>query len=183
MLGFEACNYNDRKYSYLTKMLSILFGGGISSRLFQNIREKLGLCYSIYSFNSSYQDTGLFSIYAACAHDKVPLLINSIGDELHKLLENITSIELDRTKAQIKANIKMSQESVSYVSSSLAYNLAMFGEHYTYEYILNEYILPVTTSDLVEAAKQIFSKNLTCAFVGDKNVKLDYDEISNILKI
>lgn len=183
MLGFESFSSIERKYSYRAKMLSILFGGGISSRLFQNIREKLGLCYSVYSFNSAYNDSGLFSIYAACAHDKMQLLIESIGKEVNSLLTNIHSDELNKTKAQIIANIKMSQESVSYISSSLAYNLAIHGKNYDYNYILDNYIIPVTTSDLIETAKQIFSKNLTCAFVGDKDVRLNYDEISNTFKI
>ena len=84
VLGFEGVGYRDPDF-YPLSVLSTLLGGGMSSRLFQEVREKRGLVYSIYSFPSSYSDTGLFGIYAGTGEKEVEELVPLICDELRKL--------------------------------------------------------------------------------------------------
>jgi predicted Zn-dependent peptidase len=183
MLGFQSVNYTTLKEHYLTQLLSIILGGGLSSRLFQNIREKLGLAYSIGSFNSAYADLGLFTIYASCAHNQVLTLISSIAREIHSLLEDINDAEINRAKAQIKANIKMAEEKGSYLAEYIAKSFAINGGYVDHEYILNNYILNVNQEELMQQARKIFATDVNVAFVGDKSVKLDYNEIYNQLKL
>ncbi|MDX1916939.1 MAG: pitrilysin family protein, partial [Rickettsiaceae bacterium] len=89
-IGYKSCSYLDVTKYYHVQMLSLILGGGFSSRLFQSIREKQGLAYSVGSFNSSYSDNGIFSLYASCGHDKIFQVINSMMDEIYKILDNIS---------------------------------------------------------------------------------------------
>ncbi len=101
---------DDRRYAM--QILSTVLGGGMASRLFQSVREKLGLCYTIYSFNSSYDDIGTFGIYTALGQDTENRAIEVIKDELRRVYDNgITELELSRTREQAKSNILMGLES------------------------------------------------------------------------
>ena len=112
LMGFESCSYLDKHY-YEVGVLSIVLGGGMSSRLFQEIREKRGLCYRINTDNSSSIDTGLFEIYCAVSPEKTDELIHAVIDELKKATHNITKDECDRAITKLKSNILMSKESNS----------------------------------------------------------------------
>jgi predicted Zn-dependent peptidase len=88
-----------------------LFGGGMASRLFQNIREEKGLCYSIYSYSSSYEDSGVFSIYSGCAKEKFLFCVDSIIKEIRKLKkEGISKKELEDAKSNQKGMLAISYE-------------------------------------------------------------------------
>ena len=76
VLGFNGLSYYDDRY-YAAQILAMILGGGMSSRLFQHVREDLGLAYSIYAFNYNHQDCGLFSIYGATSSDKVLKLLDA----------------------------------------------------------------------------------------------------------
>lgn len=112
VLGFDGVSYNDPDY-YAVSLLSYLLGGGMSSRLFQEIREKRGLVYSIYGFTSSYVDGGSFGVYAGTGEQEAAELIPVLCDEINKVTVSVGGEELARTKAQIKAGILMSLESTS----------------------------------------------------------------------
>jgi len=101
VLGFEGVSYEDEDY-YAASVLSTLLGGGMSSRLFQEVREKRGLVYSIYSFTSSYADGGLFGIYAGTGPDEVEELVPVMCDEIVKIADGVDEAELQRARAQLK---------------------------------------------------------------------------------
>jgi predicted Zn-dependent peptidase len=107
--------------------LSTAFGGGMSSRLFQEIREKRGLVYAIHSFVHGYRDGGLFGIYAGTGEDEAAELAPALCEEAMKLQDGLTAIELSRAKAQMKAGLLMSLESTSARCEQLAQHLLIYG--------------------------------------------------------
>ncbi len=108
-LSVPGLSYQDEDF-YAVQILSGLLGGGMSSRLFQEVREKRGLCYSVFSFSSSFADSGLFTVYAGTGEQQIGDLGQVICDELIKVTEEITEAELARAKAQHKAGLLMGQE-------------------------------------------------------------------------
>ena len=108
--AFEGCSYHDDNL-YVAHLFSNILGGGMSSRLFQNIRESRGLAYSVFSFSSSYKDTGIFGIYSATSPDKVNEYSEAVADEILNCEKNITDQEIDKAKKQLKAGLLMSSES------------------------------------------------------------------------
>ena len=109
LLAFPGLAVADKR-RYALQLLSDILGGGMSSRLFQNVREKRGLCYSVYSFGASYIDTGLFAVYTALGKDTEREALTVIKNELNRMKDGITPEELTRAREQIKANILMSLE-------------------------------------------------------------------------
>jgi predicted Zn-dependent peptidase len=112
VLGFDGIAYDDPDYYALMVATNIL-GGGMSSRLFQEIRERRGLVYSIYAYAGSYVDGGLFGVYAGTGEDSLKELVPAVCDEIVKLGEGATDAEIARTRAQIKSGILMGLESTS----------------------------------------------------------------------
>src|SRR3546814_2031127 len=100
LLGFDGVGYLDDDY-YALSALSTLFGGGMSSRLFQEVREKRGLVYSVYSFHSAFLDGGLFGIYAGTGSREVRELVPVVCGELAKLTEGVSSEELEIGRAHV----------------------------------------------------------------------------------
>jgi predicted Zn-dependent peptidase len=109
------------------RALSIILGGGMSSRLFQEIREKRGLCYSIFSFTQMQNSSGVFGFYAGTSPNDVDNLLETSLIELKKIKKFISSEELNRAKAQMKSGFIMSQESNSSRSEYFAKNMISFG--------------------------------------------------------
>ncbi|MEE6208246.1 MAG: pitrilysin family protein, partial [Alphaproteobacteria bacterium] len=113
LLGFKGINYGHPLY-YPTSILSTLFGGSMSSRLFQEIREKRGLVYSVYSFTNTYMQNGLFGIYAGLNQEEIKNYVPVVADEVKKIVNDyVTDKELNRVKVQLKASILMALESSS----------------------------------------------------------------------
>lgn len=111
-LGFSGFAYDDPDY-YALQVFSTVLGGGMSSRLFQEVREERGLAYSVYSFASSHADSGLFGIYAGTSPEFAGELVNVVADECHKLTDSVDEDELMRARAQLKTGLMMSLESTS----------------------------------------------------------------------
>jgi predicted Zn-dependent peptidase len=111
VLGFKGLSYLDKDY-YKCQILAAILGGGMSSRLFQEVREKRGLAYSVYAFNYANFDTGLFGIYLGTTPEKSNLAIEIIGDEILKITNEISDEELQRVITQTKAGLLMAKESV-----------------------------------------------------------------------
>lgn len=170
-LGFESVPYTDLKKYYHAQILSLIFGGGISSRLFQHIREKLGLAYSVGAYNNAYSDTGLFSIYASTAHEKLPTLIENLASEIQNIKSLITPLELQRAKTQIKINVCMAEEKSVYKSEEVGRNYALFGQYYSTQDILDQ-IEAISVEDVLTIAKKIFNSKPTLSIVGNA----DYNE-------
>jgi predicted Zn-dependent peptidase len=113
---------------FALQLLSDILGGGMSSRLFQTVRENRGLCYTVYSYGSSYIDTGLFSIYTALSRETEREAIGVIVEEIKKFKEHgITNDELTRAREQVKANVLMGLESTSTRMNRLGRNELYFG--------------------------------------------------------
>jgi processing peptidase subunit beta len=107
--------------------LSTLYGGGMSSRLFQQVREKRGLCYSIFSFSSLHSDGGSFSVYAGTSANQVDEMLAVCAEELASVAGGVQADEVVRAKAQIRAHLLMSRESVSGCGDALARQIMLFG--------------------------------------------------------
>ena len=126
LLGLPAFSYLDDDF-YALQVLSTMLGGGMSSRLFQEVRENRGLAYSIFSFASSYADTGLLGIYAGTGEAETAELIPVVCDELQALIADPGEEELIRARAQLKASLMMALESCFAQSEELARQLLVFG--------------------------------------------------------
>ncbi len=109
MIGYEGYSYNDHD-KYKLMLLSSVLGSGSSSRLFQEVREKRGLVYTVYSTISSFRDTGTFGVYAACNPNKTEEVINIVKDELIKIQSNLSIDELNKAKMQLKSSLLMRLE-------------------------------------------------------------------------
>ena len=126
VLGFPGLPLGDPDY-YASAVLSTAFGGGMSSRLFQEVREKRGLVYAVNSFAHSYRDGGLFGIYAGTGEDEAAELLPVLCDETMKLTDGFAPGELARAKAQMKAGLLMSLESTSARCEQKAQHMLIHG--------------------------------------------------------
>ena len=126
LVGLPAFSYLDDDF-YALQVLSTMLGGGMSSRLFQEVRENRGLAYSVFSFASSYADTGLFGIYAGTGEQETAELVPVVCDEFLKLIDQPGEEELVRARAQLKASLMMALESCFAQSEELARQLMIFG--------------------------------------------------------
>lgn len=169
ILGFEGTSYINLEGLYQTQLLAIIFGGGMSSRLFQHIREKLGLAYAVGSYNSPYFDSGVFTIYASTAHDKLELLAAELKNEIKRMAEQVKQEEIERARTQIRSNLQMAQEKVAYKSEEIGKNYAVFGKYISPEEIM-EIIMNIKAEDIIQTANRIFSTNSTSAIIGPNSL-------------
>ena len=127
VLGFEGVGRHDPEY-HAAAILATILGGGMSSRLFQEIREKRGLVYSIMSFHSAYQDTGQFAVYAGTGPERLPELIPVVCDELRRICDNpVAPQELKRAKTQMRAGMVMGREAMMTRANIQAKHLIHYG--------------------------------------------------------
>jgi predicted Zn-dependent peptidase len=126
-IAFPGINVTDQN-RFALQLLSEILGGGMSSRLFQTVREKRGLCYSVYTYGSSYKDTGLFSVYTALGKETEREALRVITDEIKRFKDGgVTQEELLRAREQIKANVLMGLESTGTRMNRLGRNELYFG--------------------------------------------------------
>jgi predicted Zn-dependent peptidase len=138
LIGFPGPSYREHAY-FTAQVFSGLFGGGMSSRLFQEVREKRGLCYAIYSTAWGLKDTGMLGIHAATGTDLMEALIDVIGTELRRAAEAAPSPqELGRAKAQLKAGLLMGLESSSLRAEQMARQLLSHGRILSTEELIAE---------------------------------------------
>jgi predicted Zn-dependent peptidase len=126
LLGFPGFSFADHDY-YAASVVSTALGGGMSSRLFQEIREKRGLVYSIYSFTHAYSDGGVFGVYAGTGEDEAAELMPALCAEIRRLEDGLTAIELERARAQLKAGLLMSLEGTTARCEQQATHMLVFG--------------------------------------------------------
>ena len=141
ILGLPGVGYRDPDY-YASAVLATLLGGGMSSRLFQKLREERGLVYTVFSFHNAASDSGLFGVYAGTGQDEVAELMPVVCAEIADVADNVTEAELERARAQLKASILMSRESTSGRCEQLANNLLIYGR-------------PLTTQEIVDAVEAV----------------------------
>lgn len=148
--------------------LNTILGGGMSSRLFQNIREKQGLAYAVYSELSMYRDTGCMAIYAGTAVETAGKVIDSIVKEFRELKDNLVPAEeLRRAKDNLKGSFMLGLESTSSRMGNLARQDLYFQRFFTLDEML-ESIEAVTAEQVREIAREFFNpKNITLAVLGN----------------
>lgn len=164
LLGFESCAYGESDH-YPLSVFSSLLGGGMSSRLFQEVREKKGLVYSVYSFNTMFRDSGLFGIYAGTGEHQVDELLPTIKDILENFSKDLTEEEIKRSKAQLKAGILMSLESTSARCEQLAQQLMIYKRHIPPQEIIDR-VNAVNRDDILRALSNLLEKKPTFAALG-----------------
>jgi len=180
VIGFEGAAFKDPKF-YATSLAATILGGGMSSRLFQKIREELGLVYSIYAFSTSYTDSGLFGIYAGTGQEGLKELMPILCDELRKATTNLTEKELSRAKVQLKAGIVMSLESTAARAEQIARQVAVFGRVLP----IGELIEKVQSVDLrtvMDTIEVSLNGKPTVAAVGPIKNLLHFDQIRERLQ-
>jgi predicted Zn-dependent peptidase len=153
---------------YVGYVLNTLLGGGMSSRLFQEIREKRGKAYSVYSFSSSYKDVGYFGVYAGTSLESTEEVVDLIAAELKKLAGGgITEAELQRTQGQLVGSTMLGLESTDSWMSHIARNEIYFGELITTDEICRR-IRAVSRDDVIELADALFQPDqITLTLLGD----------------
>lgn len=180
VLGFQGVPYILKEQYYKAQVLSLILGGGISSRLFQNIRERHGLVYSVGSFNDSYIDVGLFCVYGSTTPSNINNFIDQTYIEIQKICDSVDEVELERAKEQIRASMLMAEESASYRCEDLAKSFAIFGQYTHIDQILTQ-IEEFKVEDITSMAAQIFSSTLSLSAVGP-DMKTDYLQICEKFK-
>jgi predicted Zn-dependent peptidase len=156
--------HQDRHALYV---LNTILGGSMSSRLFQHIREDRGLAYAVFSTLTTYSDAGVISIYAGCASDRVPEVVDLALAELRGLREvPVPAEELRRAKDHLKGSLVLNLESTSSRMSNLARQHMFFGRYFTLDE-LTAAIEAVTTDDVQRVAHELFAdQSLTTTVVG-----------------
>jgi len=177
IVGVPGLGQDDEDMSVLHIINNIL-GGGLSSRLFQEIREERGLAYSVYSYHSTYVDTGLFAVYAGTNPAKTQEVIKCILDQMN-ILKNkgMTEEELRKTKAQIKGNLFLGLESVSSRMSRLGKTELTFGRVKTAEETVEE-LEKVTLADVNRVMERLWHKDqISIMTLGKGEFDNDFDKI------
>ncbi|HEX9880053.1 MAG TPA: pitrilysin family protein [Candidatus Binatia bacterium] len=166
-LGVVGIQQNHRK-RYAAYLLNTLLGGGMSSRLFQEIREKRGRAYSIYSFLSSYRDVGYLAIYAGTSMEWVKEVVELIIREMGRLTAGkIKAEELERTKSQLVGNTLLGLESSNSWMSHIARSEIYFGKAISPEEIAAD-VHSVTKNDIIELASEILRpEGIALTLLGD----------------
>lgn len=177
LLGFEGITFDDPDF-YAAQIMSMVLGGGMSSRLFQEIREKRGLVYSIYSFMQSYVDGGSFAIHAGTGPEQVAELIPVVAAELHKLSQAVSMEEVIRARTQMKAGLLMSLESTTSRMEQLGRQMMIFGRPVPHSEIM-EKIDQVDDVAVIRYMDRMLSDNkLSLAAVGPLSHLEDYDKVA-----
>lgn len=164
VMGFPGLSFDDKDF-YTGSVLSTLFGGGMSSRLFQEAREKRGLCYSIYSFLSCYSDNGLFAIHAGTGEDDAADLLQVICEETRQVMQSVSEVEVARARAQLKASILMSLESTSSRCEQAARQVMVYGRPLTVDEVIAR-IEAVDVDRTIATARRLFAGPVTLASLG-----------------
>ncbi len=175
-LGTQGLALDDKKI-YILQIINTILGGGLSSRLFQEIREQRGLVYSIYSYHSSYHDSGLFCIYTGLSKQNVRSTLELIFKEIYNIQSNgVSAAELQRVKDQLKGNLLLSLESISTRMSRLGKSQLYLGKVVSPDEIVSR-IMEVSDIDIKDMAKTLLKpENFCMASVGpwdDSNILED----------
>lgn len=176
-LAFPGMTLSDPR-RFTMQLLSSILGGGMSSRLWQNVREESGLCYSIYTYGASYTDTGIFAIYTATGSETEEAALKTIVRETRRFVDQgVTQEELDRAREQSKANVLMGLESTQSRMSALGRGELSVGQVLTTEEIIAAYDA-VTVRDVGELAREVLDfDRMSLSAVGRVRSEEDYREM------
>jgi len=180
MLGVPAYPYLHKDEFALATLATIL-GGGMSSRLFLEVREKRGLAYSIHAWAEKYPDTGYLAVQAGVEHGKLEETISTILTELKKIKEKkVSAEELKKAKAYIKGTMTLALETSDHVAEHAATSFINLGKIRTLEEIIKE-VDKVTANDIQRVARDIFrTESLNLAVIGPHT---DKDRLISLLRV
>jgi predicted Zn-dependent peptidase len=176
LLGFPGFRSGEDDY-YAASLVSTALGGGMSSRLFQEVREKRGLVYSVYSFASSFTDAGIFGIYAGTGPDELLELMPVLASEIRRLGDGIGSDELERARAQVKAGLLMSLESTMTRVEQQAGHMMVFGTPFYPDELVRR-IDAVDLDGVKRVARRLKTARPTLAALGPISGLESYDRIA-----
>lgn len=176
-LGLNAIEHGDERLYALIALNNVL-GGGMSSRLFQRIRERKGLVYSIYSYPTSYKDAGLFTIYAGMNPVNIKEVLKLIMDEVRILCrKGLTNDEISKSKEQLKGNYILGLESTSSRMNSIGKSELILGKIYTPEEILAK-IDSINKDMIEEVIENVFNtSSISMAVVGNISQDMDFEAL------
>jgi len=157
VLGFEGCSFHAPEF-YAAQVFANVMGGGSSSRLFQEVREKRGLCYSVYAYHASYSDTGVFGIYAGTDPRDGDELMKVVAGELHAAAEKTTEAEVARAKIMMKVGLLMALENSASRSDQLARQILFYGRIIPVDEIVRR-VDSVTVEDVRAAGRSLLSSS------------------------
>ncbi len=178
ILGIEGRPYNSDGF-YASQILASILGGGMSSRLFQQVRERRGLCYSIYAFNWAFADSGVFGVSASTGEEDVAELVRVILDEMLQAVKDIDDDEVLRVRNQIRAGLLMSLESPASRAGQLARQQILWGRPIEMKETI-ERINRIDAERVREIASRLFSsKNLSLAANGPISKLPSLEELSD----
>ncbi len=164
-------------------VLSTLLGGGMSSRLFQEAREKRGLCYSVFSFSQSFSDSGILAIYAGTSQDDVAEMTRLAGQQLIDIAASGTADEVKRAVSQIRAALRMQKESVSANGDKIARHLMLFGRIKTTQEMLDE-LADISADDVRALTQRLLKKPPVAAAIGSDAAKwLDQQQMTDAFAV
>ena len=169
-LGVPGISYRDKR-RYVQNIMNSILGGGVSSRLFQAIREELGLAYSVYSYPSNYSDSGCYAIYIVTGPGKLAQFFEVLYAELKKFIDKgVSEEEVKRTRQLIKSSMLMGMESVMNRMTRLGKSVLMYDEVIEVEEVLKR-INAVTPEDINNYAAEILALNcFSLAAIGSTEV-------------
>ena len=169
-LGVPGVSYRHED-RYIQNVMNSILGGGMSSRLFQRLREELGLAYSVYSYPASYSDTGLYSIYIGTSPSKVGQFCAAFYEQIEQFINHgVTDEEITRTQKLIKSSISLGLESVMNRMTRLGKSILMYDQIVPPEEVI-EKVYAVKPFMVQEMAQRIFKPELfSLAAIGDKDV-------------
>jgi predicted Zn-dependent peptidase len=180
VLGTPAFEFGHRD-EYSATLLSVILGGGMSSRLFTEVREKRGLAYTVKSSIDKYVDVGHFSIYAGVEHKNLELTIKTILAEMKKLKEiSVSSRELKKAKEYIKGHLALSLETTDSIAFTAAEGMILIDKILTLEEIKKK-IDAVKVSDIKRVAIYMFqTSKLNLAIIGPYNNKTKLEKLLKV---
>ncbi len=179
MLGFPSVGYSDPDY-YPVMLLSGLLGGGMSSRLFQEVREQHGLAYAIDAYAESYEDVGVLGVYVGASGADAAQAARLTAEQVRALVEAPQAVELERAKAQLKAHLFMARESPLARAEQAAGQLFLFDRLFpTGE--LAEAIDSVGVADITRLGERLFSGAHVMAVLGPKRAGASAQVFASVL--
>lgn len=164
VMGFPGVAFHDDD-QFASNLTANILGGGMSSRLFQEVREKRGLAYSVYAFSSSFDDCGVFGIYAGTGEKEASELTPVICDELMKLCDDVSEKELAMNQTQMKASFLMSLESTTTRADQLGNQILTYGKPWTVDELVQK-IEDISVEDIKRVAQRMFKGPMTIAALG-----------------
>ncbi len=180
LFGLPTINMHSPDY-YALQVYTTILGGGMSSRLFQEVRERRGLAYTVYAMASAYEDVGVMSVYAAAAPEKAAELSGVLCEQIAAMAADISDAEINRAKNQQKAELLMARETPQTVATWIGRHIIMFGQ-YRHAEAITKKIDAVSKQQLLALARQIAGGKLTVAALGDVSGVLPYAQLSDKLR-